>query len=99
MWRMGGGGSPKKWDQPHEPGLFVPKCGAVLGHLKADTRAMQSSRCAGLDRLSIHGARGGAPKGKANGSYQHGLDTQEAQSERRVLSKLVRESGKMLSGL
>src|SRR3977135_1516582 len=53
MWPMGGGGSPKKWDQPHEPRLFVPKCGAVLGNLKAHTRAMQSSGCAGLDRLSI----------------------------------------------
>ena len=53
MWRMGGGGSPKKWDQPHEPGLFVPKGGPVLGNLKANARAMQSSCCAGLDRLSI----------------------------------------------
>src|SRR3981189_351043 len=53
MWRMGGGGSPKKWDQPHEPGLFVPKGVTVRGNLKAHARAMQSSRCAGLDRLSI----------------------------------------------
>ena len=47
----------------------------------------------------FHGARGGAPKGKANGSYRDGLYTQEAQAERRFVSKLVRESGKMLSGL
>ena len=53
MWRMGGGGSRKKWNHPHEPGLFVPKCTAVLGNLKAHTRAMQSSGCAGLDRLSF----------------------------------------------
>ena len=53
MWRMGGGVPPKKWDHPHEPGLFVPKGGTVLGNLKAHTRAMQSSCCAGLDRLSL----------------------------------------------
>jgi hypothetical protein len=47
----------------------------------------------------FHGARGGAPKGKANGSYKDGLYTQEAQAERRFLSKLVRESRKMLSEL
>src|SRR3982075_1200869 len=53
MWRMGGRGSPKKWDQPHEPGLFVPEGTTVCGNLKAHARAMQSSCCAGLDRLSI----------------------------------------------
>ena len=53
MWRMGGGVPPKKWNHPHEPRLFVPKGGTVLGNLKAHTRAMQSSRCAGLDRLSL----------------------------------------------
>ena len=47
----------------------------------------------------FHGARGGAPKGTANGSYKHGFYTEEAQAERRFLSKLVRESRKMLSGL
>ena len=47
----------------------------------------------------FHGARCGAPKGKANGSYKDGIYTQEAQAERRFLSKLVRESEKMLSRL
>ena len=47
----------------------------------------------------FHGARGGAPKGKANGAYKHGLYTREAQAECRFLSELVRQSGKMLSGL
>jgi hypothetical protein len=47
----------------------------------------------------FHGARGGAPKGKANGSYKDGLHTQEAVAERRFFSELVRQSAKMLSGL
>jgi hypothetical protein len=45
----------------------------------------------------FHGARGDAPKGKANGSYKDGLYTQEAQAERAFLSKLVRESRRCCS--
>jgi hypothetical protein len=38
----------------------------------------------------FHGARGGGPKGKANGSYRHGRFTCEAIAQRRELSALVR---------
>jgi hypothetical protein len=70
----------------------------VLGNLKAHTQAMQSSGCARLWTVCrFHGAGGGAPKGKANGSYKYGLYTQEAQAERRLLSKLIQESRKVLS--
>ena len=44
----------------------------------------------------FHGARGGAPKGKANGAYRHGLYTAEAIEERRALRKLLRESRELL---
>jgi hypothetical protein len=47
----------------------------------------------------FHGARGGAPKGKANGSYKHGLHTQEARAERRLISRLLRESRKTIAAL
>jgi hypothetical protein len=47
----------------------------------------------------FHGARGGAPKGEANGSYKHGLCTQEAIAERRLLSDLLRESRKTIADL
>ena len=30
-----------------------------------------------LDRLSFHGARGGAPEGKRNGNYRHSGRTKE----------------------
>jgi hypothetical protein len=42
---------------------------------------------------------GGAPKGKANGSYKHGLHTQEARAERRLISRLLRESRKTIAAL
>ena len=40
----------------------------------------------------MHGARGGAPKGTANGSFKHGLRTKEALQERRQLSALLAEA-------
>ncbi len=47
----------------------------------------------------FHGAGGGAPKGKRNGQYRHGLYTQEAIAERRALSALRRVSRKSLDAL
>lgn len=38
----------------------------------------------------MHGARGGAPKGPRNGSYKHGLLTQEAVKDRRLMRHCVR---------
>jgi hypothetical protein len=45
-----------------------------------------------LERLPIHGARGGWPKGKRNGMFKHGLYTKEAVRERRLLRELLRQS-------
>ena len=39
----------------------------------------------------FHGARGGAPKGKRHGNYRHGLFTEEAIAERRMLRVLLRQ--------
>jgi hypothetical protein len=47
----------------------------------------------------FHGARGGAPKGKANGSYKHGLHTQEAIAERRLLSDFLRQVQQTIAAL
>ena len=46
-----------------------------------------------------HEAGGGAPKGKRNGQYRHGLYTQESIAERRALSALLRASRKSLDAL
>jgi hypothetical protein len=47
----------------------------------------------------FHGAHGGAPKGKANGAYKHGLYTAEAKEERRLLADLLRQSRKAIAAL
>jgi hypothetical protein len=38
----------------------------------------------------MHGARGGAPKGKKNGNFRHGGRTKEATSARRYINELAR---------
>ncbi len=47
----------------------------------------------------FHGARGGAPKGKRNGAYRHGLYTKEAIEGRRLLRELLRQSRKAIAAL
>jgi hypothetical protein len=47
----------------------------------------------------FHGARGGAPKATANGSYKHGLYTDEAKAERRFVLELVRSARITIAGL
>ena len=44
----------------------------------------------------FHGARGGAPEGKRNGRYRHGLFTKEAHEERVLLRALLERSRKAL---
>ena len=74
----------------------APRCAATS---KRTRERCKAPAVRGWTVCRFHGARGGAPKGKANGAYRDGLYTQEAQAERRFFSKLVRESVKMLSGL
>jgi hypothetical protein len=38
----------------------------------------------------MHGARGGAPRGKAHGQYRHGARTIEANDAKRLVSALAR---------
>ncbi|WP_442955263.1 HGGxSTG domain-containing protein [Parasphingorhabdus sp.] len=45
----------------------------------------------GKARCRFHGARAGAPRGKANGSYRHGGETKEARSLRAEARRLLKE--------
>jgi len=44
----------------------------------------------------FHGARGGAPKGKANGAWKHGDYSNEASRFRRECAALLREARQSL---
>ncbi len=72
----------------------APRCSATS---KRTGKPCQAPAVRGWTVCRFHGARGGAPKGKANAAYRHGLYTTEAIEERRVLRELLRESKDMLT--
>ena len=45
----------------------------------------------------FHGARAGAPCGKANGMYKHGYYTKEAIEKRRTFSALLRSCRELIA--
>lgn len=74
----------------------APRCSATS---KRSRKPCQAPAVKGWTVCRFHGARGGAPKGEANGAYRHGLYTAEAIEERRTLRKLLRESRELLAML
>ena len=47
----------------------------------------------------FHGARGGAPKGKANGAWKHGRFTDDAKAFLRRCAVLMKQARKTVDGL
>ncbi len=47
----------------------------------------------------FHGAKGGAPRGKRNGAWRHGMATNEVIAARREVAALVKESGKQIAAI
>ena len=74
----------------------APRCSATS---KRTRERCKAPAVRGWTVCRFHGARGGAPKGKANGAYKHGLHTAEAIEERRALRSLVRKSRELLAKL
>ena len=73
----------------------APRCSATSKRTRERCRA---PAVRGWAVCRFHGARGGAPEGKANGAYKNGLYTAEAKKERRLLADLLRQSRKVISG-
>ncbi len=74
----------------------APRCSATS---KRTGKPCQAPAVRGWTVCRFHGARGGGPKGRANGAYKHGLYTAEAIEERRMFSDIVRESREFLAML
>jgi hypothetical protein len=66
-----------------------PRCTATSKRTK---RPCMAPAMNGWKVCHFHGARGGAPKGKPNGNYRHGLHTKDAVKDRQLLSGLLRIS-------
>jgi hypothetical protein len=71
----------------------APRCTATS---KRTRERCKAPAVRGWTVCRFHGARGGAPKGEANG-YKHGLHTQEAIAERCALSDLLRQSRRAMA--
>lgn len=65
----------------------APRCHATSKRTK---QRCKGPAVKGYRVCRFHGARGGAPKGPANGAYRHGQFTNQAISQRRALRVLQR---------
>jgi hypothetical protein len=59
---------------------------------KRSGKPCRSPAVSGWNVCRMHGAGGGAPRGKRNGNYRHGERTAEATAVRRTISRLLRQS-------
>jgi hypothetical protein len=74
----------------------APRCSATSKRSRLKYRA---PAVRGWTVCRFHGARGGAPKGKANGAWKHGRYTEEAQAVRRQCAILLRQARKTIERL
>ena len=75
---------------------LAPRCSAISKRSQCRCRAPAVK---GRSVCRMHGARAGAPKGKANGAWQHGRATHEALARQRELGELIRQSRALLSSI
>jgi hypothetical protein len=66
----------------------APRCSATSKRSQCQCRA---PAVRGWTVCRFHGAKGGAPKGKANGAWKHGQYTDEALAVRRQCAALMRQ--------
>ena len=74
----------------------APRCSATSKRSRLKCRA---PAVRGWTVCRFHGARGGAPKGKANGAWKHGRYTDEAVAFRRECAALLRQARKTVAML
>ena len=74
----------------------APRCTATSKRTK---KPCMASAVSGWTVCRFHGARGGAPKGKANGTWKHGRYTNEAIADRRHFAELIAKARDMLTRL
>jgi hypothetical protein len=76
----------------------APRCTAKS---KRTSQHCRAPAVRGWTVCRFHGARGGAPKGEANGAWKHGLYSSAAKAERSLVKSLLQEASslrKLFSG-
>jgi hypothetical protein len=74
----------------------APRCSATSKRTK---KPCQAPAVKGRPVCRFHGARAGAPSGRANGSYKHGHFSNEAVQQRRAVARLRREAQALIARL
>jgi hypothetical protein len=73
---------------PMQSAHAAPRCCARSKRTGAPCRA---PAVRGWRVCRMHGARGGAPEGQANGAWRHGERGREAEARRREVDALIRD--------
>jgi hypothetical protein len=76
-------------------GSQIPEGSPLHGQVKEDRPMLQGSSRAWWKVCRFHGARGGAPKGKAN-AWKHGYYTEAAKAERLLVKLLLKDASNLL---
>ncbi len=78
---------------PMQRAHAAPRCSA---HSKRTGLPCKAPAVRGWSVCRMHGARGGAPRGKAHGNWRHGNREDSADIARKEVSRLVRWARKKL---
>src|SRR5271169_3563664 len=70
----------------------APRCTAKS---KRTRQRCKAPAVRGWSVCRFHGARGGAPKGRANGAWKHGLYSEAAKAERLLVMLLVKDASSL----
>jgi hypothetical protein len=79
-------------DNPKRPAQRLADAPRCTAKAKTTRCRCKGPAVKGWSVCRMHGARGGAPFGPANGRWRHGNRTREAEALRRELSELVSEA-------
>lgn len=86
---------------PNRPGPAPQGLARVPRHCRVNPDEMQGTAVKGWPVCSLHGARGAAPTGSANGRWTGGARTSEMDLRRALsasLSRLARDAANVLAG-
>ena len=92
----GGGPNGKDGTNPMQSAHAAPRCHA---HSKRTGLPCRSPAVRGWHVCRMHGARGGAPEGRANGAFQSGAYTLETKADVACLRELERLATETLENL
>jgi hypothetical protein len=79
----------KSSDNPMQ--LAIHRAKRCQARSKRTGKPCRSPAVRGWNVCRMHGARGGAPKGKDNGNYRHGCRTAEATKTRHTIVELLKQ--------